>query len=378
MPDPAETPRHLLHVFSTFAIGGPQTRFVALANALKRRYCHTVLAMDGNYAAAEGLGKDLDCSIATMPVVKSSGISLANLRHARRLLRRLRPDLLVTYNWGTIEWSLANWPRPFAPHIHIEDGFGPDESPARQNWRRVIMRRLLLSQCARIVVPSYVLRDIAIRRWRLPPKRVMHVPNGIDCDRFAEPPDHALLAALGLVGGGLVVGTVAALRPEKNLQRLIRVFAALPQDLDARLVIVGDGPERSALDDEAARLGVARRVIMAGGLANPEKLLGRFDVFALTSDTEQMPNTILEAMSAGLPIVATDVGDLKQMVAPENAPFVVPCEPETGLSDALLRLLRDGAQRAQIGSSNRRHVRMHYRLEAMTERYDAIFSGRDL
>jgi glycosyltransferase involved in cell wall biosynthesis len=378
MPEPARTPRHLLHVFSTFAVGGPQTRFVTLANGSKQRYRHTILAMDGNYAAAAGLGKDVDCSLSTMPVVKTASISPANVRHARRLLRDLRPDLLVSYNWGTIEWSLANWPFPFAPHIHIEDGFGPDESPTRQNWRRVVMRRLLLSQCERIVVPSHVLHDLAVARWRLRPERVLYLPNGIDCDRFAAPPDPALLATLGLDKDGLVVGTVSGLRPEKNLKRLVRVFAALPRDLDARLVIVGDGPERDALNEEAVRLGIAHRVVMAGALANPERILGRFDVFALTSDTEQMPNSILEAMSAGLPVVATDVGDIRQMVAPDNAAFIVPRESETEFTDALLRLLRDGVQRAKIGDNNRQRVRSEYRLQAMIDRYDALFSGREM
>jgi L-malate glycosyltransferase len=373
----AEAPRHLLHVFSTFAVGGPQARFVTLANAMKRRYRHTVLAMDGNHAAAEGLDKTLDFAIATMPVVKSGGISLANLHHARALLRRLRPDLLVTYNWGTIEWSLADWPRALAPHIHAEDGFGPDETAARQNWRRVLMRRLLLRHCARIIVPSHVLHDLAIRRWRLPSQRVLLLPNGIDCDRFAAPPDRALVAALGLDSVGPVIGTVSGLRPEKNLKRLIRVFAALPQDLGARLVIVGDGPERGALGDEAARLGAADRVVMTGPLANPERILGRFDVFALTSDTEQMPNSVLEAMSAGLAVAATDVGDIKRMVTAENAPFIVPCEPETSITEALLRLLRDEGLRTRIGAGNQRHVRSHYRLEAMVEQYAAVYSGRE-
>jgi L-malate glycosyltransferase len=377
MPDPVEAPRHLLHVFSTFAVGGPQTRFVSLANALKRRYRHTILAMDGNYPAAAGLTEAVDYSIATMPVIKTGGISLANLRHARAILRRVRPDLLVTYNWGTIEWSLANWPFAFAPHVHIEDGFGPDESPQHQNCRRVVTRRVLLSQCARIIVPSHVLYDVAVGHWRLPSKRVLHLPNGIDCDRFAAPADQGLVAALGINDAGPVIGTVTGLRPEKNLRRLIRVFAALPPALGVRLVIVGDGPERDAIGGEAARLGVADRVIMAGALANPERILGRFDVFALTSDTEQMPNSILEAMSAGLAIVATDVGDLKRMAAPENAPFIVPREPEAGLTEALSHLLRDAQLRMQVGAANRRHVRSHYRLETMVERYDAVFSGRD-
>jgi glycosyltransferase involved in cell wall biosynthesis len=374
MPGPAEARRHILHVFSTFAVGGPQTRFVALANAWQRRYRHTILAMDGDYAAANGLNHDVAFALEAMPVVRTGGISLANVRRARGILRRVRPDLLVTYNWGTIEWSLADWPR-IAPHVHIEDGFGPDESPERQNWRRVIVRRLLLSHCDRIIVPSHVLYNVATRRWRLPSRRVLHLPNGIDCDRFDVPPDAPLVASLGLEGGGPVVGTVAALRREKNLGRLIRVFAAQPRELGARLVIVGDGPDRDVVRDEVTRCKVADRIVLPGAIANPERILGCFDVFALTSDTEQMPNSILEAMSAGRAIVATDVGDLKRMVAPENAPFIVSCPPETGLVEALRRLLGDGALRAQIGAANRRHVRSHYQLAAMVEQYDAVFSA---
>ncbi len=86
----AKAPRHLLHVFSTFAVGGPQTRFVSLANTLNSKYRHTVLAMDGNHEAAAGLDRQLDCTFENMPVVKSGGISVANLRNARDVLRRLQ------------------------------------------------------------------------------------------------------------------------------------------------------------------------------------------------------------------------------------------------------------------------------------------------
>jgi glycosyltransferase involved in cell wall biosynthesis len=377
MPDPAEPPRHLLHVFSTFAVGGPQARFVSLANALKQRFRHTVLAMDGNHAAAAGLDRNLDVTFATMPVVKSGGISLRNLRQARHLLRRLRPDLLLTYNWGTIEWALADWPFTLMPHIHAEDGFGPDETAVRQNPGRVMVRRLLLRHCEKIVVPSHVLYALATGRWGLPASRVLHVPNGIDCDRFAGPPDPTLVAALGLDRAGPVIGTVSGLRPEKNLKRLIRVFAALPRELDARLVIVGEGPERDALNDEARRLNVADRVIMAGAIANPERILGRFDLFSLTSDTEQMPNSVLEAMCAARAVVATDVGDIKLLVTAENVPFIVPCDPETAITAAMLKLLRDDGLRARIGADNQRHVRARYRLETMVERYAALYSGRE-
>jgi L-malate glycosyltransferase len=368
----ADRPPHLLHVFSTFGVGGPQTRFVSLVNALGRKYRHTVLAMDARHDAAAGLSGDVDCVFATMPVVKTAGISIANLRHARHLLRAVRPDLLLTYNWGTIEWSLANFVAPHWPQIHIEDGFGPDESPTQQNPRRILTRRLLLARADAIVVPSYTLLDVATRMWRL--KRVNHVPNGIDCERFARPTDDALLAALGIDGPGPVVGTVAGLRPEKNLRRLLHIFAALPAERGARLVIVGDGPERALLAETAAQLGIAQRVVLTGALANPERVLARFTVFALTSDTEQMPNSVLEAMAAGLPVLASDVGDLKRILAPDNAAFVLPRDDLGRLTQALDRLICDQAVAAAIGRANRAHVLSHYSLAAMVARYEALFA----
>lgn len=365
---------HVLNVFSTFGIGGPQTRFVNICNALSCKYRHTILAMDGNLVASAGLVSGSTWSPASMPVVKSRFVSLTNLRNARTILHRLRPDVLVTYNWGTIEWSLANTPS-LCRHIHIEDGFGPDETPQDQRRRRVVARRLLLSRCERIIVPSRTLFDLATQTWRLPPGRVVHIPNGVDWRRFGSRPDTNLLASLGIEGTEPVVGTVTGLRPEKNLQRLLRLFATLPPELEARLVIVGDGPERDALLATATRLGVAPRTILTGAMTEPERLLGRFDVFALTSDTEQMPSSILEAMAAGLPLLATDVGDVKRMVSQDNAAFVLPRDDEETLVRGLLRLLQDGPLRTRLGDANRDHVRSHFDLETMVAHYDDLFRG---
>jgi len=121
---------------------------------------------------------------------------------------------------------------------------------------------------------------------------------------------------------------------------------------------------------------VAERVILTGAIDQPERLLGRMDVFALSSDTEQMPYSVLEAMAAGLPLVTTDVGDVKRMLAEDNAPFVVPTEAEARFTEALLGLLRDTGLRATVGRRNQDHVRTNYALETMVARYDTLFSGR--
>ena len=121
----------------------------------------------------------------------------------------------------------------------------------------------------------------------------------------------------------LTIGTVASLRPEKNLTRLIYAFHKTSRHVDCRLIIVGDGPERHRLDALVARLGLTSVVHFAGQVENPAPMYREMDVFALSSDTEQMPYTVIEAMAAGLPVVATDVGDIAQMVTLDNLPYVV-------------------------------------------------------
>lgn len=367
--------KHLLHIFPTFSVGGVQNRIVRVINALNQRFHHTILAMDGDFSAANGLERHLDVTFESVSLRKSRFFSVANLTLARHTLRRLRPNLLLSYNWGSMEWILANRISRTCPQIHFESGFGPDELPESQYWRRVVMRRILLRVCQRVVVPSATLYEVANRIWHLEPERILYLPNGIDTVRFARGPDAAVLSSLKIPDNVPVVGTVTPLRPEKNLQRLIRVFAALPHDLDTRLIVVGGGPEENSLKSAAANFGLGGRVVFAGPMDDPSQILGRFNVFALTSDTEQMPNSILEAMAAGVAIAATDVGDVRRMLATENAEFVVHASDEKALSNALERLLRDPSVAKQIAEANRARVRAEYSLEAMVSGYDALYSS---
>ncbi len=168
-------PRTVLSVFATFAVGGPQVRFAALANRYGARYRHLIVAMDGNVACRERLSPSLDVRFSPVPIRK--GAIIANLRAFRRFLRAQRPDVLVTHNWGSIEWAAANLPA-LVRHVHIEDGFGPEERD-RQLRRRVLIRRLVLRRST-LAVPSRTLARIAMGVWRLAPQRVHFIPNGID------------------------------------------------------------------------------------------------------------------------------------------------------------------------------------------------------
>ena len=351
----------LLHVYATFAVGGPQVRFAAIANHFGRRWRHVVVAMDGNTTCRERLSPDLDVLFPDVDIRK--GDTIGNAGRFRRFLKELQPSLLITSNWGSIEWAMANLPG-LVRHVHIEDGFGPEER-ATQISRRVWTRRLLLRR-SKVVVPSRTLWRLATSVWKLDAQRVRYVPNGIDLKQFnglRRPGDD-----------GPVIGTVAALRAEKNIGRLLRVFARLPDALAARLVIVGDGPERSALEAQSMALGIAERVRFAGHVAQPAGLYSEFDVFALTSDTEQMPLSVLEAMAAGLPVLATDVGDVRDMVADENRGLVMPWN-EAVLAATMAELLGDPRRCVAIGQANRAKAEQYFNQETMFQTYARIFDG---
>lgn len=362
--------RRLFHVFPTFAVGGVQARFARIANALGRRYRHTILAMDGDYAAAGRLGPDVDFQLRD-DIACPKRRTLTNALSFRRILAEERPDLLVTSNWGALEWALANTPR-IVPQVHMEDGFGPEEA-ARPIARRVWLRRLTLGGKL-VVVASSTLETIARETWRIPPAQLRFIPNGVDSARFARPPDAERAALLGDPADGPLIGTVAGLRPEKNLLRLVDAFALINEKLPSRLAIIGDGPERPAVAARAGALGVESRVFMPGYLDDPAAILGAFDVFMMSSDTEQAPVSLIEAMAAGLAVAAPAVGDIAEMVAAANRLCIVPADARS-LSEAALALLSDEALRKRIGEDNKARSLAVFSEAATIERWKAIWDG---
>jgi glycosyltransferase involved in cell wall biosynthesis len=356
----ASAPRHILHVFPSFAVGGSSVRLAKLANRFGARYRHSVIALDGHTEARAQFDPGIDVTIVPAPDVK--GDTLGNLRRARRSLAALDPDLLCTYNFGAIEWALANRFAPLVPHLQVEDGFGPEEA-TRQIPRRVWARRVALGR-SRVLVPSLTLRRIALDIWRLG-RRVLYVPNGIAVERFTphDGRDHTPFA----------IGTIATLRPEKNIPRLMRAFAALPRTIEAELVIIGGGPLLEQLRAEAAQIDP--RIRFPGPTPDPALAIGALNLFALSSDTEQMPLSILEAMAAGLPIVSTDVGDVRAMLPRENREWVMPRGDERAFTDALARLAQDAATRRALGVANRAHVAATYDERAMLAAWDQLFAG---
>ena len=193
----------ILHAFPTFAVGGAQVRFAAIANHFGGGFRHTVVSLDGDLACRERLRPDLDVTFPPMASTKHA--MLSNTLQFRRLLRDRKPDMLVTYNWGAIEFALANVV-PLTRHLHVVDGFGRRNAAPRS--RAAFGCAGSFSAARPSCCPSRNLVRIARDIWKLPSKVIRYVPNGIDLARFGTDGDQR---------GGVepVIGTVAALREER-------------------------------------------------------------------------------------------------------------------------------------------------------------------
>ena len=367
-------PVNILHLHSTFSLGGKEARAVRLMNAFGDRARHTIVSsMDGQYGARDAIAKGIDYEIAQNPPPLTGSPSVKRYEAIAAYIRRF--DLVLTYNWGAIDGAMARRvsSNGVPPLVHHEDGFNADEAKGLKAERN-IYRRFALTKAAALVVPSETLETIALKTWKQPRERVHRIANGIATARYAIPPKPNAIPGFKRKPGELVIGTLAGLREVKNLPLLVRAFGGMSSR--ARLIIVGEGPERQAILDAAERMGVAEQLVMPGFLPNPHEYIGLFDIMALSSKSEQFPICVLEGMAAGLPIVSTPVGDVLKMVAPENSSFIERRDQEVLIRDALESLAQATPEgRKGLGELNRRKAVAEYDEATMIARYAQLYGS---
>ena len=362
----------ILHIHSSFDPGGKELRCVRLINAFGRAATHALVSGEPTQRAAARLIEPM-VVWAKFPKLKGKPWPWRLNAMAQAMQGY---DLICTYNWGAMDAVLAH--TLFAdvyklpPLVHHEDGFNEDEAEKRKAGRN-LYRRFALGRTSALVVPSHTLERIALEEWEQPRTRVRRIPNGIKTRAYARKPRPDVLPALVKRKGELWVGSLAGLRKVKNLTALVRAVAFL--DDAWQLVIAGEGPERAAILAEAERQGIEHRVHLPGFVADPASVAGLFDIFALSSVSEQFPISVIEAMAAGLPVAAPAVGDVAKMVAEANRPFIVAPGDERELRRALTALAADPALRKTIGEANRIRARKEYDEAAMIERYKALYWG---
>lgn len=364
---------HILHLHSSFDLGGKEARAVRLMNAWGDRARHTIVSgVPEALGARDAIAAGVPYEIAQDPPPLTGRPSVARYEAIARYMRRF--DLVLTYNWGAIDGVMARrvFGKNVPPLIHHEDGFNEDEAGGLKPERNAY-RRLALRAAHALVVPSRTLEAIALDVWKQPKARVHRIVNGIAVDLYARKPEPRAIPGFRRKPGEVVIGTLAGLRAVKDLPMLVRAAGGLSGKF--QLVIIGEGPERANIQQAALAMGIADRLHLPGFLRDPSRFVGMFDIFALSSRSEQFPISVVEAMAAGLPIAAPPVGDVPTMVSDANQPLICSHYGEVYLRDAILTLVNDADLRRTVGAANRARAVAEYGEDVMVAAYARLYAA---
>ena len=283
-----------------------------------------------------------------------------------RLLRRGRPAILHTWMFH------ANIPgRALGRLAGVPIVISGERTMGMESRWRYWLNRLTAPLTDRVTCVSQQVADFVVNHVGISQDKVVVIPNGIEVPDVERPAGRRQARiGLGLPADQVVVGTVARLDPVKRLDVLLQALRSLP---DAYAVIIGDGPERAGLLALSKRLELTDRVRFVGHQENVWAWLAALDVFVLSSDWEGMPNALLEAMAAGLPVVATEVGGIPDVMVESVNGFLVPPRDPTSLAQAITHLLDDPDLRQQMGQVGRERVIEHFSVERMVERTQNLY-----
>jgi glycosyltransferase involved in cell wall biosynthesis len=362
-------PLRVMFIITSMQVGGAETLLVELIRRLnRRRFLPELCCMKDSGPLGEMLAAEIPVHHGL--IRRKTDVSV--LWRLARLMKRRNIDAVVTVGagdkmfWGRLAARLAGVP-VVASALH-STGF-PDSV-------QFANRLLAPLTDAFIAVAEPHAKYLAAHEGCTAAK-VRVIPNGVDVERFRPgEPSAELRKELDLPAGTPVVGIVAALRPEKNHQLFLRaaarVLAAAPR---VRFLVVGDGPQREELEALARLLNVSHAVRFLGTRKDVPELLSLIDVLALTSHVEANPVSILEAMAAGKPVVATRVGSVDRAVQEGRTGYLVAPGHEEDLATRLIRLLSSRAEASTMGRMGRQFVIENASIERMVAGYEDLLAG---
>lgn len=321
------------------------------------------------------LGSELRDEGFTVEVLnRRSGIDLRCVQRLGRFARDERADLIHAHQYTPFFYCRA--PGSFVrrpPVLFNEHGrFHPD-LPSR---KRMIFNRLFLRGIDRVVAVGEAVKQALIANEGIPASRIEVVYNGVNIANFSgdEQTRRRVRKELEIDGEVPVIIQVARLDYLKDHCTAIRAFEAVTREVpECRLLLVGEGPERPMIEAEITKRGLEKQVRLLGLRTDVRQLLSAADLFLLTSISEGIPVTFIEAMACHLPIVSTDVGGVKEVVEDGKTGLLAAASDDQKLADSIIRLVRDPSLRRSMGDCGRARAEQIFSEQEMHERYAALY-----
>jgi sugar transferase (PEP-CTERM/EpsH1 system associated) len=350
-------------------MGGTELGVIKLVNALSTQ--HFVAAVCSSRPPDEGLEQMLNPRIRLLELNRRDGNDPRFIIQLARLFRRERPDIVHTHSWGTLCEGLVAAQLARVPvFIHGEHG------TMETRPRNLTIQRWAWGRADAVLSVSSRLADDLARTIGFPRQRIRVIRNGIDTRRFHPQNRGNARRAFGLVDGDLVLGSIGRLVAVKDHATFVDSLASLrSRGRRCKALVAGDGPLMGALRERVAAHQLAEDVSFLGNRPDIHTVLAACDIFVLTSTSEGLPNTILEAMATALPVVSTRVGGAEELVDEGSTGFLVtPGNPEA-VADAIEGLARDERLRLAMGVAGRRRAVDEFSLETMTTAYENMYGS---
>ena len=317
-------------------------------------------------------GEGLERFAVLHPAPRMSRLSLLYPARLARLLRDIAPDVVHSHGGVWLKAAVASRLARVPVVIHSEHG-----RPVPDRWIDRAIDNLASRFTDTIIAVGEDLANLLARKVVHDPRRVRVIANGVDVERLKPgPTTGALRRELGIPQDAPVLGSVGRLEPVKNYRLALRAFARLGAETEAPLpylVLAGDGSKRGELESLAGALGVSPRVRFLGWRDDIDEVLGAFDVFIMTSNSEGTSVSLLEAMSRGLCPVVTDVGGNRGVLGPDLASLLVPAGDEIGVSAGWARALADPGFRGAMGCLARKRVEQEFSFRKTAEKHLALY-----
>lgn len=381
-------PLSIVHAIARLNVGGAALHVLELA-AEQRRRGHEAVVVAGTLAEGEEsmeyVADDLGVPVVHLPALQrelSARADATAVRELRRTVRRRRPDVLHTHTakagtTGRIAARLAGAGAPRATvhtfHGHVLRGYF---DPHRE---RLFIRveRLLARRTGALIAVSDEVRDDLVALGVATSERIEVIPYGFDLSRLhrAEGAELAALRSeLELGDEQFVIGFAGRLTPIKRPHDLVRTLAELREsNVDAALVVLGDGPDRPSVESLARELGVAESCRFLGFRRDVARWYGAFDAFLLTSENEGTPVVAIEALAAECPVVATEAGGTATVVRDGETGYLTAIGDTTGLAGRLGKLAREPARAREMGRAGSADVRSRFATEQMADAVEALY-----
>src|SRR5437870_992177 len=379
---------HILRVIARLNMGGPALHVAYLTEGLRKRGYDTTLVAGSLARGEDSMAFVADAHGVEVVRIDELGREISPLRdlmatiRLAKLIRKERPQILHTHTAkagtvGRVAALLAGSRRPpiivHTFHGHVLRGYF---GPLRSLFFR-LLERWLASRTTALIAVSPQVRDDLVSLGVAPKERFVVIRLGIELDERVSPDQNGRVESrryLGIPDDRFAVGWIGRMTAVKRTDDVLVAFKSLRESgVDATLCMVGDGPDRAGLEQRAHDLGIVRDTLFLGYQGDVAPFYAAFDALVLPSSNEGTPVSVIEALGAGRPVVATRVGGIPDVVRDGEEGFLVEPGATDELAERLERLARDPALRERMGKQGRERVLPRYAVERLVDDVDRLY-----